>query len=160
MQYPMATLRPELRENADEGIRLCRNGDWNKGLPVLASVLESRWPGEEAPGVIYAYLGYGVARYQNKLRDGLKLCEHAVKQQFYEAENHFHLARVQMLAGDRKAALAALDVGLKLDPDHPGLVALKKEFGVRRRPIVGFLDRDHPLNVLLGRLRHTWSDGK
>ena len=64
----MATMRPELREHAEEGIRLCRTGDWTRGLPVLANVLESRWPGEEAPGVIYAFLGYGVARYQKKVR--------------------------------------------------------------------------------------------
>jgi len=156
MALSMAKLRPELLAQAEEGLRLCRQGDWSKGMPILATVLENRWPGEETPGVIYSYLGYGVARYQNRVREGLKLCEHGVKQQYYEAENHFNLARVQQLGGDRKTTLATVERGLKLDPDHKGLLALKKELGVRRAPVFKFLRRDNPINVLLGRLRHSW----
>jgi hypothetical protein len=50
--------------------------------------------------------------------------------------------------------VAAVERGLKLDPDHPGLLTLQKEIGTRRRPVLRFLDRDHPVNVFLGRMRH------
>ena len=156
----MPPLRPELRDHAEEGLRLCRQGDWNKGLPVLASVLENRWPGEEAPGIIYGYLGYGVARFQGKVRDGLRLCRHAVKEEFYEADNHYNLARVHMLDNDRKSAVASIERGLRLNPEHPGLLDFKREVGIRRNPVLGFLDRNHPLNVLLGRIRHGVSNAR
>ncbi len=152
----MVRLRPELLDLAEEGLGLCRQGDWKKGLPILASVLENRWPGEDAPGVLYSFLGYGVARFQKQVREGIKLCEHAIKLEFYEADNHFNMARVLVLDGDRKAAYASIERGLKLHPGHPGLIELQHEIGERKRPVLHFLDRDHPLNVLLGRLRHSF----
>jgi tetratricopeptide (TPR) repeat protein len=151
----MAKLSEELQKYADDGLKLCRAGDWNKGLSVLASVLEQRGPSDQVPGVVYSYLGYGVARFQNKVREGLKLCEHSLKLQYYEAENHWNLARVQALAGERQAAHQTIEHGLKLDPDHAGLLATQRELGVRKPPIIGFLSRDNPINVMLGRWRHS-----
>lgn len=157
MPVRMTKMSPELQTYADNGLKLCRDGDWNKGLAVLAAVLDQRTPLDQVPGVVYSYLGYGVARYQNKLREGLKLCEHSLKIQYYEAENHWNLARVQALAGERQLAHQTIERGLKLDPEHAGLLATQKELGVRKKPIVWFLSRDNPINVLLGRLRHSMS---
>jgi hypothetical protein len=44
--------------------------------------------------------------------------------------------------------------GMALDRDHAGLVALAEELGTRRKPVLQFLTRRNPLNILLGRLRH------
>jgi len=151
----MARLSPELQTYANDGLRLCREGEWNKGLAVLAAVLEQRSPVDEVPGVVYSYLGYGVARFQGKLREGQKLCEHALKIEFYEADNHWNLARVQALAGERMNAHNTIERGLKLDAAHEGLLATRAELGVRKRPVLGFLSRENPLNVLLGRIRHS-----
>ena len=102
----------------------------------------------------------GSVEFQGKVRDGIRLCEHAIKLQFYEAENHFNMARVQHLAGERMASVNAIERGLKLDPDHEGLLALKREVGVRRPPVLGFLDRKNPVNVFLGRVRQALSGPK
>jgi len=155
MRVRMAKMSPELQSYADDGLRLCRNGDWNKGLSVLASVLDQRSPLDQVPGVVYSFLGYGVARFQGKLREGLKLCEHSLKIEYYEADNHWNLARVQALAGERQNAHQTIDHGLKLNPEHEGLLATQKELGVRKQPVLGFLSRDNPVNVFLGRLRHS-----
>ena len=157
MRPAMAPVSDEMRSHVEDGVSLCRAGDWNKGLPVLAAAIENRGVAEQVPGIAYSYLGYGVARFQGKHRDGLRLCEHAIKLQYYEADNHWNLARVHLLATNRQAAVTALERALKLDPDHPGLLALQKEIGTRRRPVIRFLHRDHPLNRWLGRLRHGWS---
>ena len=150
----MAPVSDEMRSHVEDGIRLCRTGDWNKGLPVLAAAIENRGVAEQVPGIAYSYLGYGVARFQGKLREGLQLCEHAIKLQYYEADNHWNLARVHVLAADRKHAVLALERALKLDPDHEGLKALQKEIGMRRPPVLKWLGRDHPVNRWLGRMRH------
>ncbi|HSM14765.1 MAG TPA: hypothetical protein VLA66_11930 [Thermoanaerobaculia bacterium] len=142
------------QEVAAKGVALCREGDWNRGLQLLSRVAEERTGGQELPGTVYSFLGYGVARYQRRVRDGLKLCEHAVKIQYYEPENHMNLARVQLLMGDRRGAVASIARGLKLDPNHRGLKELRLDIGVRKRPLIPFLSRSNPLNVLLGRLRH------
>jgi len=139
---------------AAKGVALCREDDWDRGLQLLSKVAEQRSEGQELPGTVYSYLGYGVARYQRRIRDGLKLCEHAVKIQYYEPENHMNLARVQLLMDDRRGAVTSIARGLKLDPNNRGLKDLRFDIGVRKRPILPFLSRTNPLNVLLGRLRH------
>ena len=160
MRFRMARLSPQLQASSEEGLELCRSGDWTKGLLVLASVLDQRTPSDQVPGIVYSYLGYGVARFQGKQREGLKLCEHSLKIQYYEADNHWNLARVQALAGERLAALLTVDHGLKLDPSHQGLIEAQRELGVRKKPMIGFLSRENPLNVFLGRLRHSIKEGK
>jgi hypothetical protein len=76
------------------------------------------------------------------------------KLQFYEADNHWNLARLHVVASNRQAAVAALEAGLKLDPEHDGLLALAKEIGTRKPPVIRFLHREHPLNRFFGRMRH------
>ena len=155
----MARLSPDLQTYADEGLSLCRAGDWTKGLPVLAALLEKKSASDQVPGIVYSFFGYGVARYQGNTREGIKLCEHALKIQYYEADNHWNLARIQAFSGDRLAAFQTISRGLKLDPGHEGLIGSQKEIGVRRKPMLGFLSRDNPLNIWLGRLRHSKRSG-
>jgi Flp pilus assembly protein TadD len=138
---------------AAKGVALCREGDWDRGLALLSAAAEGRTSGEELPGVVYSFLGYGIAAHQRRTKDGLRLCEHAVKIQYYEPDNHMNLARVQLLMSDRKGAVASIARGLKLNPNHKGLKELRVEIGVRRRPVVPFLSRTNPINVLLGQLR-------
>lgn len=149
----MALETSEIQVAAAKGLALCREGDWDRGLQLLSSAAEGRQGAAELPGLVYSYLGFGVARHQRRVRDGLKLCEHAVKIQYYEPENHLNLARVQLMLQDRKGAVASIARGLKLDPNHRGLKELRVEIGVRKRPVLPFLSRDNPLNILLGRLR-------
>jgi len=157
MRVSMAGAENQIHGYVEEGVRLCREGEWKKALPVLASAIENRGPGEQVPGIAYSYLGYGVARFQGKQREGLKLCEHALKVQYYESDNHWNLTRIHVLMANRRLAVQALERGLKLDPDHAGLLEVKKEIGMRKRPVLGFLDRGHPVNIVLGRIRHGFS---
>jgi len=148
------------RSVAEGAIELCRGGDWGRGLQILAELVKDRGLSDAIPGVAYSYLGYGVARYNRQVKEGLRLCEHAVKAQYYHPDVHLNLARAQVLAKNRKAAVAAIQQGLALDPRNPELRALQNEIGVRRRPVVGFLSRDNPVNRALGRIRHDIKGGK
>jgi tetratricopeptide (TPR) repeat protein len=159
MEISMGLETGEIQIAAAKGLALCREGDWDRGLQLLGAAAEGRKGGAELPGLVYSYLGYGIARHQRRVRDGLKLCEHAVKIQYYEPENHLNLARVQLMLQDRKAAVASIARGLKLDPNHRGLKDLRVEIGVRRRPVLPFLSRTNPINILLGRLRRGFSGG-
>ena len=143
---------------AFQGIELCRQGQWERGLDMLAKAAESDDRSSEGPSLMYSYLGYGIARYKGRPRDGVALCEHAVKIEFFQPDNQFNLARTYLLVGNREKAVAALRRGLKLDPDHGGLRALATQMGQRRRPVLRFLSREHPLNRFLGRLRHQISE--
>ncbi len=143
---------------AFQGVELCRQGQWERGIDLLARAAESDDRSSEGPSLMYSYLGYGIARYKGRPRDGVALCEHAVKLEFFQPDNQFNLARTYLLVGNREKAVAALRRGLKLDPDHGGLRTLAAQMGQRRAPVLRFLSRDHPLNRMLGRLRHSISE--
>lgn len=143
-------------ELAQRGIDLCRKGDWQRGLQLLAMVADQKEAGAELPGTFYTYLGYGIARYDRRVREGLALCEHGVKREFYQPDNFFNLARTYMLANQRRKAIETVIAGRQVDRRHTGLARLHKELGIRRPPVLPFLSRDHFLNRLFGRMRHDW----
>ncbi|HSS76138.1 MAG TPA: hypothetical protein VLV54_05270 [Thermoanaerobaculia bacterium] len=142
----------ELLNTLRRGIDCCRRGDWNEGLRQLGQIAERGDTG--LPGIYYSYLGYGIALREKRVREGLQLCRHSVKVEFYQADNYLNLARTCMLAHQRSGAVRAVLDGLKIDPHHSGLLAVRRELGIRGRPILPFLDRTNFLNQLLGRLRH------
>lgn len=133
------------------GIALCRSGDWKRGLPILAALAGQR---QNLPGVALSYLGYGMASQRRQIRDGRELCRRAAASDFYQPDVLYNLARVEHLANNRREAVKALETGLELDPDHAGMLKMKKEIGIRRKPVLRFLSRNNFVNVLLGRIRH------
>jgi tetratricopeptide (TPR) repeat protein len=137
-----------------DAIERCRRGGWREGLPALARIAEQETRPGTLPALVYSYLGYGIALRQQRLSEGLKLCQHAVKMEFYQAENYLNLARTLVLGGHRRAAVRALADGLKVEPDNEQLLELQHEMGLRKRPVLSFLSRSNPINSLLGRLRH------
>lgn len=148
-----SALPAEVTAKLEQGLALCRGGEWEEGMVVLGRLSESDSSGE-LPGILYSYLGYAVARCQKRYRDGIKLCEHGIKKQFYEPDNYYNLARTRLLVEDRRRALQAIHRGLKVNSRHRGLLELRQELGRRRPPVLPFLSRNNPLNVLLGKMRH------
>jgi hypothetical protein len=138
----------------DHGLECCRRGDWNEGLRYLGRITEAGHS-TDLPGLFYSYLGYGIALVDRRIREGLKLCKHSIKVGFYEPENHVNLARTCLLANDRSGAVRAIRDGLKIDPQNAELRRMRKDLGVRSSPVLPFLDRANPLNVILGRFRHS-----
>lgn len=106
------------------------------------------------PGLLFSYLGYGMARYQGERANGLKLCNLGVRVELYQPESYLLLAQTHLILGDRRAAWDTVERGLQVDAAHEGLQKLKAELGQRRRPIFPFLPRRHALNRWLGKLRH------
>jgi hypothetical protein len=137
-----------------EAIGTCRRGAWREGLPVLARIAEQEERAGALPALVYSYLGYGIALRQQRVAEGLKLCQHAVKMEFYQAESYLNLARTQLLAGNRRAAVRTVADGLRIEADNQPLLELQHELGLRKPPMLSFLSRSNPLNALLGRLRH------
>lgn len=150
----MSTTKTELNQAAQRGVEACKRGHWKEGLAVLGKIAEADRQGAELNGQFYSYLGYGIARYERRVKEGLALCQHSIKVQFYEPENYVNLARVHLLARNRRKAVEALTRALKLNVSHPGARALAQEIGWRRPPVIPFLSRGNFLNRILGKMRH------
>lgn len=101
-----------------------------------------------------SYFGLTLALVQRKFKPAIDLCKRAIDLEFYNGDHYMNLAKVYIAAGNRKKAVETAEAGLKLVPEHEGLLQTRKEIGVRSRPSVPFLDRSHPINVSLGQSRH------
>lgn len=145
----------QLQALCQRGLDRCRSGNWKEGLVDLSWLIQSNKIRGGMPSTAYSYLGYGMARYHKKVADGVRLCRYAVKLEFYQTENYLNLARTCMLSPNyRREAFEAVREGLKIDPDNMELHELQTSLGRRKPPVLAFLSRSHPLNRLLGSLRH------
>ncbi len=93
------------------------------------------------------------------LKEGLELCLKAVASDKRNPHIYWSLAQLYMLSGSRKKAVEALEVGLRVSPDHRGLLKLRDDLGVRRPPPIRFLSRDSLVNVKLGKALHKLKAG-
>ena len=150
----MDTQEIDLRSVVEKGLERCRKGDWELGLDLLRKAARKEEKESTLPSLYYSYLGYGAARFDGARKDGLALCKHAIRMDDGEPENYMNLAKVCLLAGDRRQAVAAVQRGLKVDPRFLPLVALRHRMGFRRKPVIPFLSRDAWINRRLGERRH------
>lgn len=144
----------ELVGFVDTGIEHCRAGRWDKGVEYLSYVATRESTGLKEAGLFLSYLGCGMAR-RGRHEQGLALCRRAVEVEFYQPENWVNLANVLLQREDRAEAIRAVQQGLELDPNFAPLVELHASLGMRRPPVLGFLERSNPVNRFLGLLRST-----
>ena len=139
---------------AQDGIDLCRNGDYDSGYATLDFVNSCPDVDDNLPAEFFSYLGLGRAGVAGRFEEAVELCERAIEAAPGEAEVYVNLARVYSWRGSRELALATIAKGLGASTSSYELLALRRQLGVRRKPVVPFVSRDHRLNRLLGRWRH------
>lgn len=142
------------QKSIQSGIAAAQAEEYLLALNLLADAYASRqYDAKAAQGL--SYYGLCLALVQKKYKPAVELCRKAIELQFYDGAHYENLARVYVAAGQRKKAVDAADEGLKILPEHEGLLALRRELGFRARPAVPFLSRENPLNQMLGRARHS-----
>jgi tetratricopeptide (TPR) repeat protein len=147
-------------DQMEKGLAHCRQGDWKEGLEQLRVAAERMPSLETKPSRYYSYLGYGIALKEKRVREGIKLCRFAIREEFYQPENYVNLARTYLLAGDRRRACKTVLKGLDVDAEFPELLQLQKKLGARRPPIIPFLSRTNVFNQILGKMRHSMKPAK
>ncbi len=101
-----------------------------------------------------SWLGVTIAMTGGSATRARNLCEEAVYVRPRDAELYVNLARVFVHADRRDLAIACCQTAIALAPDHEGAVGIIRQFGLRRKPVFGFLDRSNPVNKYVGLLRH------
>ncbi len=97
-----------------------------------------------------SYFGMCAARRWGAVGMGLELCTRAIKREFYNVEYYINLGKVYMAADNKKGAITVFTKGLRYDPNNNELNDLLIELGFRKRPVIPFLRRSNPLNLVLG----------
>jgi tetratricopeptide (TPR) repeat protein len=149
---------------ADETFRkamqtLDKNGLNKEALALFeaAVTLDARSTGNRGRPRYRSYYGMCLALEGNKFRDGLALCRSAAQEEFYSADLWMNLGKVEMEFGNRDEAHEAFLRGFRLAPHERGFLDQLEILGRRRPPLISFLSRRNPLNVMFGRLTHKLS---
>ena len=101
-----------------------------------------------------SYYGLCLSYTKGKMRDALKLCRKATKDEFYNYEVWLNLGKVEKQAGNSLKAHKALVRALHLSPRKGEIREELEGLGLRRSPMFSFLRRDHLVNRLMGRLTY------
>ena len=124
------------------------------GLFQQAIDLE-RQEGAKSPKMKYvSYLGLALTMSQGKSQEGQKLCEEAVKREFFDPDLYCNLGIVYLRNRMKSQAFEAFQKGLNLKPGHSRILEELERYDRRRDPMLSFLPREHYLNRLLGRVRY------
>jgi predicted Zn-dependent protease len=134
---------------------------YRTGLRLLA-----RGQGEEAfEHLSRAYLsGPQNARYRSSYALALalvkgqflgaaELARAAVRQEYHNPDLYLNLARIYLAFDFRAEAIRFLRRGLMVDPSNDQITETLSDLGIRRRPTLRFLPRNHLLNRLLGKFQ-------
>jgi tetratricopeptide (TPR) repeat protein len=99
-----------------------------------------------------SYYGLALGLAERRFDRALDLCRSAAKEEFFSPVHYLNLARLHLAFGFKSEAIRYLRRGLMIDPGNREIGDEIRRLGVRRRPPLTFLRRQHPLNRWLGRL--------
>jgi len=133
-----------------QGLSLLRSHYPGKALPLFSKAV-----GLDKHNPFYlSYLGLALAQARGDIDEAEELCCAAVRMKRTQPELYLNLAEVYRRAGKKEDAVETLNTGLLLTKRDSRLSQALRKLGLRRPPVLTFLDRKHFLNRQLGRLRH------
>lgn len=149
----MDNLKPQ--ELLVLGIKLLKEEKyWDALNAIKAAIEKAGYNIDSMPPEYLSYLGLATALAEKRYRDAAELCEKALKKEFYNPTFYLNLGRVYFAGGHKRKAINTFNSGLKIDKNHRGIIEELNKVGVRRSPIVPFLQRKNVLNKVLGALTH------
>ena len=113
--------------------------------------------------LILSYFGCLQALVGKKFRNGVETCKRAIhllkdKGTFSEEVLYpvfyLNLGRAYVAAGRKKDAIDSFKKGLQYDNGNGSLRKELQMLGVRKQPLVPFLDRSNPINMCIGFILH------
>lgn len=136
------------------GKALLSVGRHEDALAFFLAALHRQRAGSEREEARYvSYYGLCLGLTHTDRYESLRLCRDAVSIEDFRPDLWWNLGRVALIVGHRGEAHRSFERGLMLDPAHHGLRKDLARMGVRRRPVLGFVPRNHRINVFLGKLR-------
>jgi tetratricopeptide (TPR) repeat protein len=148
-------LNRAAEDSFEKGHRALNANDWRAATAFFeaALMLEKKLT-PRAPQARYrSYYGLCLGLAKKRHDEAIKMCQSAIQLERYNPDLHWNLGRVLNAAGRKREAYRVFVQGVKQQPRHKGLVKDIKRMGLRKRPVLRFLRRNHPLNVALGKMR-------
>ena len=100
-----------------------------------------------------SFLGLSRALSDRPRPEDVAACERAARADNFDPVLHANLGHIYLLTGKTSRALAMLEQARRLDPQNVRARTLLERYDRRKPPVIPRLDRGHPLNRSLARLR-------
>jgi predicted Zn-dependent protease len=94
-----------------------------------------------------------LALVRGQFLGAVELARAAVRQEFYNPDLYLNLARIYLAFDFKADAIRFLRRGLMVDPENNAVQRRLADLGIRRRPPIRFLPRNHAINRFLGRMQ-------
>jgi hypothetical protein len=138
-----------------KAMRSLKNRQYPHCVTLIKAAMElERQDGVPNPKMKYpSYLGLALTLALGPSENGIRLCEQAVKRDFFDPDLFCNLGIVYLRNERRKEAFEAFQQGLTLVPKHR---RIREEMGRNERrenPVFPGLSRDNILNRVAGKLR-------
>jgi len=133
-----------------QGLAALRYGCPRTGVAHLRKAIEH----DRANPFYLSYYGLALGRAENDWATAEDLCYTAVLMRRNQPDLYLNLAEVYRRTKKLEDAVWILTNGLQFTKRDSRLVRALEKLGVRRPPVLSFLDRKHFLNRQLGKLRH------
>jgi Flp pilus assembly protein TadD len=153
----LAAMRFQWGKADSEEMRVFREGIEHLRRNALHSALEAfrrAFDLEKTNPYFMSFYGLLLARVERNLETAERMCTEALKMKRRQPQLYANLAEVYLIAGRRSDAVDVLQEGIHYEPGDSRLLRMLARLGIRRPPVLPFLDRGHSLNITLGRLRH------
>ena len=102
---------------------------------------------------IRSHYGLCLGIVERRFSEALEMCRSAAKEEFFNPTLYHNLARVHLAFGFKTEGIRYLRRGLMIDPGNAPILSELGHLGVRSKPVLGFLRRDHLVNRCLGLIR-------
>jgi hypothetical protein len=141
---------------------LCRRGDYVQAHELLEqSAAEPEFQLSPSAGVRFrSYYGLTLAIVMGEINRGEQLCREAMDSGGCDPELSHNLGMVYLRRRRRDLAFNTFQQVLKVAPYFPETHRTLDRLGRRRKPLLPFLDRSHPVNRLTGKflyqVRRAW----
>ena len=129
----------------NKGISAAETGSYDEAFIILNQAAEHI----QSP-IVRSYSAYCQAKSHGKLSAAAETCQENIARESHNSVHYLILGRIFLLAGNRWKAIKIFHMGLTVSP-NPLIVKELKQLGKRNSPVIKALDRDHPLNRLLGK---------
>ena len=140
--------------------KLLKRKKYESALKLVTAALE-QYPDEP---ILLSYYGYLEALVNKNYTRGINTClkaremvlEKAISgRDFFNPVLYLNLGRAYLAAGSKEDAFEALRMGLIFGNENEDLLCELRELGMRKKPIVSFLQRSNPVNKYIGKVLHS-----
>jgi tetratricopeptide (TPR) repeat protein len=144
-------------DQIDKAVELTRQRRYAEALAIFEKILPQLSSHDVSDKRVLtgssSFYGLCVAMVRRHYAEAVQYCNLSLKSQFMDPDHRTNLALVYLERSDRASAIENLQAGLRIQPNNQRIHSILNDIGTRRPPVLGFLSRNNPLNVWLGRRR-------